>query len=1223
MSIFIIGGSIPVVSFAETSESAASEEYSGSEDSSESVSKKLSNVKISVKPSKSSYSASETVKMTVTIKNNSNSDYTDVVLRDLFDCVYLKCEQGKTVDIGDLDAGETKTVELTFKYIKFNYECDPVSSVFNLVSQCIRLITLLLQYVQMIFPYTTTAAVKVGGEVFNFVFSAVGKEKGSAAVKINKECFSYSEDTSEYSIIDIVETVDGTLTNSDNVDSLFFDVKDANNNLIDSGTIDIAGNWTCSEIDFILGENILTVTATCSGGEKVSDAITVKCYTDAYMQNVSVDCETDTDGDGLADYLELNYTNTDINNTDTDGDGLSDYYDVYLEYDPLAVDTDENGIIDADEDYDGDGISNVEEIQLGLDPAYDDSDLDGLNDYEEINTYGTDPLNEDTDGDGVSDGDEVRIGSDPLSAEESFAETVAYGETSEQSPISVEVTANLTGDQVGTLDIDTVSYADNVMISPTVPGYLGDAYDFTVDGEITGAEITFNYDSSLGTIGDDFQPRIYYYNEETKAFEELANQTVEEGKVTATTTHFSTYILLNKVEFDKVWETEIKTPETDPNQQYTGLDIVFVIDSSGSMAWNDEKGIRKSAVKQFIEKLSDNDRGAVVDFDSSASVYQGLTSDKSLLTSAVDRINSSGGTSLSAGISTAINLFTSSSYTRTDAYNYIIFLTDGDGSYSTSYTTRAAENNIIIYTIGLGSGVKESTLKAIAEGTGGKYYFATLSDDLESIYEEISFETIDYTTDTNGDGIPDYYNELIYRGELVLTNGSDEFKGIDFNYGEDQDGTTLCDDLDGDGLLNGEELKIVTVNGKTCIKMISDPCMVYSDDDDYNDMYETLIGTDPLVPSYLTSAVEYFLDDSNYTYYNKFKEESGVLNTAARNIWSTITLNFSHKDEAQGMITKFLTDQATIEGITETSNQKAKKISVNVAMQAVDQASDIVSYGQTVAGVVDKVAHLKVNIKKWNSAANSIKNLNLDDFWTNLTAQIKLFDNWKKSWKIVSEIGDELDVITVSIDEIADISSIASTYSSLAATSQYFKEFEDILITIANKDDMDEKYVAKAVQPILESLQNDKKNFSSDFCRDLAVATTENLVSIGLTLLSKANPFLGAVNTIVGLIDKLYMSDITEGAYALYVVNELVDGARTLVSYKTNKAGDFCSVDESQKIYFRFIYSARLEGGKYAMQIVNKQIFIGEKDKVVRQQVSEAIDSENSLMKKNYDYMNL
>jgi hypothetical protein len=44
-----------------------------------------------------------------------------------------------------------------------------------------------------------------------------------------------------------------------------------------------------------------------------------------------------------------------------------------------------------------------------------DSDSDGLSDFEEINTYGTDPNNPDTDGDGYLDGEEVENGFDPLS----------------------------------------------------------------------------------------------------------------------------------------------------------------------------------------------------------------------------------------------------------------------------------------------------------------------------------------------------------------------------------------------------------------------------------------------------------------------------------------------------------------------------------------------------------------------------------------------------------------------------------------------------------------------------------------------------------------------------------------------------------------------------------------------------------------------------------------
>lgn len=50
----------------------------------------------------------------------------------------------------------------------------------------------------------------------------------------------------------------------------------------------------------------------------------------------------------------------------------------------------------------------------------EDTDGDGLNDFEEINTYGTDPVNEDSDGDEVSDKKEIEIGTDPLKKKKVF-----------------------------------------------------------------------------------------------------------------------------------------------------------------------------------------------------------------------------------------------------------------------------------------------------------------------------------------------------------------------------------------------------------------------------------------------------------------------------------------------------------------------------------------------------------------------------------------------------------------------------------------------------------------------------------------------------------------------------------------------------------------------------------------------------------------------------------
>ncbi len=64
-------------------------------------------------------------------------------------------------------------------------------------------------------------------------------------------------------------------------------------------------------------------------------------------------------------------------------------------------------------DFDGDGLSNAQEYELGTDPRLLDSDSDGLSDYDEANTYGTNPAHADSDGDGAQDGWEVENGFDP------------------------------------------------------------------------------------------------------------------------------------------------------------------------------------------------------------------------------------------------------------------------------------------------------------------------------------------------------------------------------------------------------------------------------------------------------------------------------------------------------------------------------------------------------------------------------------------------------------------------------------------------------------------------------------------------------------------------------------------------------------------------------------------------------------------------------------------
>lgn len=65
---------------------------------------------------------------------------------------------------------------------------------------------------------------------------------------------------------------------------------------------------------------------------------------------------TDTDGDGISDYDEVNGDNTNPENPDTDGDGLKDGDEKHHETNPHIRDTD------------GDGFSDGEEVEARTDP---------------------------------------------------------------------------------------------------------------------------------------------------------------------------------------------------------------------------------------------------------------------------------------------------------------------------------------------------------------------------------------------------------------------------------------------------------------------------------------------------------------------------------------------------------------------------------------------------------------------------------------------------------------------------------------------------------------------------------------------------------------------------------------------------------------------------------------------------------------------------------------
>ena len=760
----------------------------------------------------------------------------------------------------------------------------------------------------------------------------------------------------------------------------------------------------------------------------------------------------DSDNDGVPDCLEKEF-GSDPYNADSDNDGISDYQELnWLGTNPQVADTNNDGMSDSSDDQDGDGLSNLEEQTLGTNPTHFDSDFDGLSDYDEVNVHGTNPLDNDTDKDGVSDGQEVLINSNPITYNSEFVSQEDVGPVESDRPVTVSAIVTTDAEGAGTLSIEEVTASDNILLSQGIAGYLGSAYNFTAQGNLTSATITFNYDESLGTIGDDFQPTIYYYDEETQLLEEVTNQTVSAGKVSATVEHFSTYILLNKVEFEKAWSSDIKPPiDEDENDPNAIIDIVFVIDYSHSMVDNDPNQIFKTLSVEFINKLRDGkDRAGIVKFIRNATVLSQLTTDKESLISAINDIEyNSGygtyaGTNGSAGLKSALDLLGESQ----SKYKYIIFITDGADTYNTysyeSLISTANSNGVNIYTIGLGN-AEEEILKQVADSTNGKYYYATaVSDsdmilDLETVFDEIGSETVDMTADTNNDGISDYYTELINNGDITFGTGIDFLVNCTDMFGED------TDDWDGDGLKNGEEVVIITMGSKVYMKMLSNPFLRDTDGDGYDDAQEVSQGTPPTkYTSTNYRALGYLENDSLYNYIYVANEEQISADDILVQMASLI-----HQDAGLSLSIAF----------DRQKQDAAKELLINYIYDYAEQ-STIEKNKENIAQLETREQYLKIAqgitsiFKSANdiyNASNDLRNLmgndpHANEYISSLTSyEVELSDANDSLISTRKEIYDAINA-----DELSSGTAIKTILSDVQAVQTCVEKFDELFIDISS-----------------------------------------------------------------------------------------------------------------------------------------------------------------------------
>ena len=234
-------------------------------------------------------------------------------------------------------------------------------------------------------------------------------------------------------------------------------------------------------------------------------------------------------------------------------------------------------------------------------------------------------------------------------------------------------------------------------------------------------------------------------------------------------------------------------PESATAQPASGRSLSLLVDLSTSMEKKDftidnEPVDRLSVVKKLASQFIDNragDRIGLILFGSEAFIASPLTFDLNSVTTTLQG-SGIGMAGRTTSIGDALGLAIISLRDDAAQEKSIVLLSDGTNNSGTAEPEDAARlamsMGISIYTIGLGSDnttesqqfqspsadLDEATLKAIADTSGGKFFRAHTTTELEKIYHEI--DTIELAQSTAPPTVVkrDYRNIFILLSLLFL-----------------------------------------------------------------------------------------------------------------------------------------------------------------------------------------------------------------------------------------------------------------------------------------------------------------------------------------------------------------------------------------------------------------------------------------------------------------------
>jgi len=176
--------------------------------------------------------------------------------------------------------------------------------------------------------------------------------------------------------------------------------------------------------------------------------------------------------------------------------------------------------------------------------------------------------------------------------------------------------------------------------------------------------------------------------------------------------------------------------ETDP------MNLVFLIDVSGSMSSSDKLPLIKEALKILVDELNPEDRISIVTYASSVKVILngGSVSNKTQITRAINKLSAGGSTFGSGGLELAYEVAQDNFIDGGN--NRILLSTDGDfnvglsgSAEMTDYIAEKRDTGIFLSVLGFGTGnLKNDTVEAIADNGNGVYYYIDSIKEAEKVF---------------------------------------------------------------------------------------------------------------------------------------------------------------------------------------------------------------------------------------------------------------------------------------------------------------------------------------------------------------------------------------------------------------------------------------------------------------------------------------------------------